>query len=483
MKKLGAFFVKKEEDEDDIQTGALFASRGKKEEAAATPPPTGAAAVRAASRLAEESRAASSRSPAGRGRNSDSPSKAAAAVGSPKASPATSKAAASPSKGRKKHAVSDEDGDTEEDEPAPRRTSLKRQSTSVSSVASSRSADAPPPLKKTRTEPPKPSPAKEFTRLMEKVVFVLSGFQNPYRGELREKALEMGAQYKPDWGKGCTHLVCAFPNTPKYNQVNGRGRIVSKQWIIDCHKQKKLLPWRKYRLGDADSPGDSSEEEEEITRPKKATPQKTLSKKGSASKTPTPSKKKEEPEADIYGGDTDSADDTDEELRRAKVKAAAMQKGKESKSQKEDSTKEDVEAKEKKEVKATEDPTLALFADSTDEDEPSGAAAAMDTDDDGADSGLPDLPDFFADKHFFFYGDFDAKERRLLTRYVAAYDGVLEDYMNDRVKYVVTSAKWDDNFDQALSENPGLVFVKPKWIHACHDKNKLLPHQPYVVVP
>ena len=56
-------------------------------------------------------------------------------------------------------------------------------------------------------EPPKPSAAKEFSRLMERVTFVLSGFQNPYRAELREKALEMGAVYKPDWGKGCTHLM------------------------------------------------------------------------------------------------------------------------------------------------------------------------------------------------------------------------------------------------------------------------------------
>ena len=40
-----------------------------------------------------------------------------------------------------------------------------------------------------------------------------------------------------------------------------------------------------------------------------------------------------------------------------------------------------------------------------------------------SDSGLPDLPEFFLDKHFFFYGDFESTERRLLTRYVAAYNG------------------------------------------------------------
>ena len=46
-----------------------------------------------------------------------------------------------------------------------------------------------------------------FKKLMEGVTFVLSGFQNPFRAELRDKAIEMGAKYKPDWGPGCTHLM------------------------------------------------------------------------------------------------------------------------------------------------------------------------------------------------------------------------------------------------------------------------------------
>lgn len=46
-----------------------------------------------------------------------------------------------------------------------------------------------------------------FKRIMEGVVFVLSGFQNPFRGELREKALDMGAKYRPDWTPDSTHLM------------------------------------------------------------------------------------------------------------------------------------------------------------------------------------------------------------------------------------------------------------------------------------
>ena len=46
-----------------------------------------------------------------------------------------------------------------------------------------------------------------FHVLMKKVVFVLSGFENPERSNLRDKAIEMGAVYKPDWSSQCTHLM------------------------------------------------------------------------------------------------------------------------------------------------------------------------------------------------------------------------------------------------------------------------------------
>ena len=68
-------------------------------------------------------------------------------------------------------------------------------------------------------------------------------------------------------------------------------------------------------------------------------------------------------------------------------------------------------------------PDLDIFNDSTDEDEPNDVTIAMETEENGSDSGFPDLPDFFSGKNFFFYGDFGAHERRLLVRYIAAYDG------------------------------------------------------------
>ncbi|KAK7399659.1 hypothetical protein VNO78_10846 [Psophocarpus tetragonolobus] len=99
--------------------------------------------------------------------------------------------------------------------------------------------------------------SKSFNKLLEGVVFVLSGLVNPERGMLRSRAMEMGAEYQPDWNPTCTLLVCAFPNTPKFRQVEADcGTIVSKDWIIECYTKRKLIeidnylfhagkPWRK----------------------------------------------------------------------------------------------------------------------------------------------------------------------------------------------------------------------------------------------
>lgn len=49
---------------------------------------------------------------------------------------------------------------------------------------------------------------KPFNELLNGVTIVISGIQNPDRAELRTKALEMGAKYKPDWDDNtCTHLM------------------------------------------------------------------------------------------------------------------------------------------------------------------------------------------------------------------------------------------------------------------------------------
>ncbi|KAL1138605.1 hypothetical protein AAG570_008668 [Ranatra chinensis] len=105
---------------------------------------------------------------------------------------------------------------------------------------------SPKKLKHTDVDPKnKPRREKKWDKLLDDVVFVISGFQNPLRADIRSKALAMGAKYKADWDSSCTHLVCAFTNTPKFNQVRGSGKIVKKDWIEECYSKRMRFPWRR----------------------------------------------------------------------------------------------------------------------------------------------------------------------------------------------------------------------------------------------
>ncbi|XP_043700512.1 DNA-repair protein XRCC1 isoform X1 [Telopea speciosissima] len=135
------------------------------------------------------------------------------------------------------------------------------------------------------------SSTMNFSKLMEGVVFVLSGFVNPERSILRSQALEMGAEYQPDWNSSCTLLVCAFPNTPKFQQVEADcGTIVSKDWISECYNQKKLVaierylmypgkPWRRNTA----CPGSGKDQEATLPRKTEKQVKKRSSPKQSAS--------------------------------------------------------------------------------------------------------------------------------------------------------------------------------------------------------
>ncbi|XP_034474692.1 DNA repair protein XRCC1 [Drosophila innubila] len=129
----------------------------------------------------------------------------------------------------------------------------KRLSSSIDDVSS--------PAKKQKVKADKTIQYVPFNQLLRGVVLVISGIQNPDRADLRSKAVALGAKYKADWEAGCTHLICAFRNTPKYNQVKGKGKIVTRSWIEKCYTLKKYLPWRRYALDTTESGQPESDEE------------------------------------------------------------------------------------------------------------------------------------------------------------------------------------------------------------------------------
>ncbi|KAK1155200.1 DNA repair protein XRCC1-like isoform X1 [Acipenser oxyrinchus oxyrinchus] len=347
--------------------------------------------------------------------------------------------------------------------------------------------------RKTKT---KGSTETEFSRLLEGTVFVLSGFQNPFRAELRDKALALGAKYRSDWTPDSTHLICAFANTPKYSQVKSLGgAIVRKEWILDCHKRRQSISFKRYLMDGAESSTEESEEdsEEEDSGKRRSSSNKQgwceLQRAGSPSanhKRATPKKEQqrenaERPgtsraarlgkgqpppeEGDKFGGSTDeekpgngrdsredSGMDTEDELRRVEAQSHSKKQG-------------------SRRSAGEDDP----YAGSTDEN--------TDTEEPELDLPIPELPDFLTGKHFFLYGEFPKNERRMLIRYITAFNGIIEEYMDEKVQYVITAQDWDETFEDALMENASLSFVKPRWLYVCNERQKLVPHQPYVVVP
>ncbi|KAL0984788.1 hypothetical protein UPYG_G00146890 [Umbra pygmaea] len=469
LTKLGQFRVKEESPSagPSLQPGALFFSR----ESTSKPSPPlkvspqteklsyAAAALQSGSGQSSASTSSNSPSPQApvkrkfeftkerQSATAPPPSKKPSPMGSPERASSTLKPKAkpsTPSPSTPKASPSQKNSDKKKRESQSKPDAMPR-----SSKAQASSSEAPVPLNK----------------IMEGVVFVLSGFQNPFRGDLRDKALAMGAKYRPDWTPDATHLICAFSNTPKYSQVKSAGGIiVRKEWVLDCHKRKQKISFKQYLMDGADSSSEESvaeEDDDSEEEKQRKTPQKRREdeQRQTPKKTPVKTPVKTE-EDDEYGGSTDAEDpeedesgmDTEDELKR--VETASRQK------------KEEKKGKEFKE----EDP----FGASTDENTDAEAEE---------DKPIPELPDFLTGKRFFLYGKFPNNDRRLLLRYIIAFNGAVEDYMSEKVQFVVTSEGWHDSFEDALMENGNLSFVKPTWIFAINDRQKMLPYQPYTVVP
>ncbi|XP_029411349.1 DNA repair protein XRCC1 isoform X2 [Nannospalax galili] len=457
--KLGQFRVKEEDDKaNSLRPGALFFSRINKTSSASASDPAGPSYAAA---TLQASSAASLASPV---------SKASGSSSKPQESP----------KGKRKLDLNSEERKTASKPlagpPALKKPKLPAPTCTPAAAATSTPAQAAVPGKP-RGEGTEPKGAragpKDLGKVLQGVVVVLSGFQNPFRSELRDKALELGAKYRPDWTPDSTHLICAFANTPKYSQVLGLGgRIVRKEWVLDCHRMRRRLPSQRYLMAgpgsssenEGDSHSGSSEDEAPKLPQKRPKAKARAQAAGSSSpqKPPTPEQTKapspgpqdnSDPEGEQSGQDNGAEDsgDTEDELRRV-----AEQRQPKPAAPGEDG----------------EDP----YAGSTDENTDSEAPP-------DADLPIPELPDFFQGKHFFLYGEFPGDERRKLIRYVTAFNGELEDYMSERVQFVITAQEWDPSFEEALMDNPSLAFVRPRWIYSCNEKQKLLPHQLYGVVP
>ncbi|XP_040582002.1 DNA repair protein XRCC1 [Lepeophtheirus salmonis] len=292
-----------------------------------------------------------------------------------------------------------------------------------------------------------------FRKLFSGVVFVISGFQNPLRSEIRSKALAMGAVYSGDWNSTCTHLICAFTNTPKFNQVKSSGgKIVKKEWIEDGNQGRKRSHWRKYALDPADKkepPSDDEYFEETIQVVADA-----------HKKSPIATN-----ESDFSQSEDNEACDTDDEIdniiqnQSKKIKKEASDEAQTSSPYMEDT---DVE--------------MSDYG-SADESYKADTDVESPITENTKNISFPQLPDYFHDVFFYFYGPLE--NETLIKRIIVRAGGKVFPYMDPQVNFVVSEKLWDDNFDIAVKVNPKMRFVIPEYIMKCFEGNTKLPTKLY----
>ncbi|XP_030763796.1 DNA repair protein XRCC1 [Sitophilus oryzae] len=265
---------------------------------------------------------------------------------------------------------------------------------------------------------------KPFARLLEGVVLVISGIQNPDRASLRTMALSMGAKYKPDWDNSCTHLICAFANTPKFNQVKGRGKIVKRKWIEDCYNEKKRLPWRRYALDKADNGPESEEEiweEEEHQFP------------------PSDDERIVEP-SDAEDETKESGYDVEDKIREIQQKQQRNDNSNDIYDRSTDSEPEREECNGDLEIKNK-------------------------------------LENIFDNKIFYIDDVFEEDLRRKLKQYIVAYNGLINDTVDNTVDIMITN---ETNAKFLKDMYPSSVCASPDWIWECHNTKTLAPMDDFV---
>ncbi|XP_036319922.1 DNA repair protein XRCC1 isoform X1 [Rhagoletis pomonella] len=292
----------------------------------------------------------------------------------------------------------------------------------------------------------KPQLFRSFNQLLKGTIVVISGIQNPERSSLRDKALAMGAKYRTDWGAGCTHLICAFKNTPKYNHVKGKGKIVTRNWVEDCYRQKKNIPWRRYALDSAELHQPESEGEilDESLRPVELTVgEDNYKENGLDTSYPCHSASSRMINISLLS----SGSDTDDEIRRV-VENNSSDKAK------------------TKKTNSSHNPKRDVFDLSTEEEEFLAKKLKV-----GAD--LKDKR-VFKRLVFFICEDITPAERKRVEHLIKVNEGLIT--LEETEAHYLISTRMASDSNALLDKK----IVKPDWIYECSDMEIIIPINKYL---
>ncbi|KAJ1730804.1 deoxycytidyl transferase [Coemansia biformis] len=87
------------------------------------------------------------------------------------------------------------------------------------------------------------------------VVFHINGYTQPSHYELKRLLVERGGRFLHYLSKTLvTHIIASNLARSKEKELQNY-RVVRPEWVVDCVRANKLLPWHTYKVGGAHRPG------------------------------------------------------------------------------------------------------------------------------------------------------------------------------------------------------------------------------------
>jgi len=287
------------------------------------------------------------------------------------------------------------------------------------------------------------SDAISFSKLLDGVNIVISGIENPERGQIRNLATEMGAEYQSKWTNTSTHLICSIKGTPKYNEVkeSGHGYIVRPSWVYNCYKKKKRLLERYYSL---DSKHSSSKKEESSSEEDKT-------------------KIKTKEIFKIFDNNNNSEDrkkdDKDKKETKKIIKSPSRRKSS--------------GLLKKSSSKSLSNKDTNPFSTSSSSSSSSNSTVQEKAKKLKQVSLILFISSIFKNVCFYFDDTIKDRSKRELERYILGHGGKISSEINDKVTHYCT-LKESDEVTKTLSLKESVNIIDPTYIINCHNKNRLL---------
>uniref|UniRef100_T1HAP8 BRCT domain-containing protein n=1 Tax=Rhodnius prolixus TaxID=13249 RepID=T1HAP8_RHOPR len=304
---------------------------------------------------------------------------------------------------------------------------------------------------------------RPFGNLMAGVVFVISGYENPLRSELRNKALAMGARYEANWNHNCTHLIFALdPNDVLLPE--------SDEEIHELVERSISAPVKRSACRDSSDGADTDDEIEKVRQKQRKQNGCLPSTSGNNNTTGITSNWSSQISDNGISGSPQNENNDAEEVKNI----IAQKRSSKGKQETDNFSKNSLSAEVEKENCKKEDASVYEM-DTESEDDNYWIKNKPE------ESTLPPLPAFFQGATMALLDDLSETDRKLLTRYIKAHQGNIANDGTDLKTILYAVTEDSASIERVREDYPQVIGVTPEWIWRSHDEAKLLPASSFKV--